>query len=119
MCHCGAAFTRRDLLTRHHRIAFHEEGEAQTPADVTPESVPSITSLDQQAGVADTSSLPFLAPDAPIHDLGQWRPQVQPASQQDQHQPEDLGMYGSGDIEPQQCDRPILPNQFFDNSKSQ
>lgn len=28
MCHCGAAFTRRDLLTRHWRIANHDGREA-------------------------------------------------------------------------------------------
>lgn len=32
ICHCGAAFTRRDLLTRHHRITLHgDESKADTP----------------------------------------------------------------------------------------
>ncbi|KAK7426044.1 hypothetical protein QQZ08_007492 [Neonectria magnoliae] len=30
LCRCGAAFTRRDLLTRHQRITFHE-GDAVNP----------------------------------------------------------------------------------------
>ncbi|CAM1506482.1 Fc.00g061230.m01.CDS01 [Cosmosporella sp. VM-42] len=31
LCHCGAAFARRDLLTRHERIAIHSNGGLVTP----------------------------------------------------------------------------------------
>lgn len=31
MCECGAAFTRRDLLSRHHRLSLHTE-TASEPA---------------------------------------------------------------------------------------
>ena len=51
-CFCGAAFTRRDLLKRHHRIA-HEEGNANEEAQhagglISPDSQPDPEANEQQ-----------------------------------------------------------------------
>ncbi|KAK2032521.1 hypothetical protein LX32DRAFT_582696 [Colletotrichum zoysiae] len=38
ICRCGAAFARRDLLTRHQRIAFHEDGSESPEGPSEPDS---------------------------------------------------------------------------------
>lgn len=50
MCVCGAAFTRRDLLTRHHRLSSHH-GQAEDQQS-TPDSA--------LRGLPDSEPLPGL-----------------------------------------------------------
>ncbi|KAK2051947.1 hypothetical protein LY76DRAFT_366205 [Colletotrichum caudatum] len=38
ICRCGAAFARRDLLTRHQRIAFHQDGSESPEGPSEPDS---------------------------------------------------------------------------------
>ena len=73
VCTCGAAFARRDLLTRHQRISLHT-GEAENPRpSPTPDVVTAITDssleLDNASSWAEQQQLPagpqaYLDPDA-------------------------------------------------------
>ncbi|KAJ3545583.1 hypothetical protein NM208_g2446 [Fusarium decemcellulare] len=62
VCTCGAAFTRRDLLTRHQRISLHT-GEAENPRpSPTPDLVTTATDstleLDNASSWAEQQQLP-------------------------------------------------------------
>ncbi|KAJ4146101.1 hypothetical protein NW754_001564 [Fusarium falciforme] len=73
VCTCGAAFARRDLLTRHQRISLHT-GEAQNPRpsptpDVVTATTDSSLELDNASSWAEQQQLPadpqaYLDPDA-------------------------------------------------------
>ncbi|RSL77015.1 hypothetical protein BHE90_012047 [Fusarium euwallaceae] len=72
VCTCGAAFARRDLLTRHQRISLHT-GEAENPrpsptADVVTTTTDSSLELDNASTWAEQQQLPddpqaYLDPD--------------------------------------------------------
>lgn len=73
VCTCGAAFARRDLLTRHQRISLHT-GEAENPRpsptpDVVTATTDSSLELDNASSWAEQQQLPadpqaYLDPDA-------------------------------------------------------
>ncbi|KAJ8132791.1 hypothetical protein O1611_g833 [Lasiodiplodia mahajangana] len=87
VCHCGAAFTRRDLLTRHERIAAHETptgadgGQSRTSQDVATE--PDVAVADAAASLSSMSATwaqqsqyinnqpPIGHPDEPNHAFNQ------------------------------------------------
>lgn len=56
LCRCGAAFTRRDLLTRHHRLSKHDgDGDNSTTANVVLSSTE--TDFDRAAAAESLSCL--------------------------------------------------------------
>ncbi|KAF4986481.1 hypothetical protein FDECE_15935, partial [Fusarium decemcellulare] len=62
VCTCGAAFTRRDLLTRHQRISLHT-GEAENPrpsptTDLVTTATDSTLELDNASSWAEQQPLP-------------------------------------------------------------
>lgn len=113
ICHCGAAFTRRDLLTRHQRLAFHEDGPVETPAGAVSDSIPSVSSVENHAVIAGTPDMSLMPPNVAHEDMERWPQPAAPIP----HQPlQDPNMYTPNSVIAHQYQDPLLPNQFFDAS---
>lgn len=67
ICHCGSAFSRRDLLTRHQRIS-HESATSTSPDAPTSDDVPQVAIEPDSLSAADLT---------PVSDVGVqgWIPQ--------------------------------------------
>ena len=96
ICRCGAAFTRRDLLTRHQRIALHEiapEHRHNGPAaQMESASTAAEAAADAAASLSSMSMNPWIT--QPRHEIVE-QPGV--ATQQlQQHSMLQHGAYGYG-----------------------
>lgn len=63
ICRCGAAFARRDLLTRHQRIAFHEDGSESPEGPSEPDSGENSHAPPVEADLAAAVSLSGMSVD--------------------------------------------------------
>ena len=107
LCRCGAAFARRDLLTRHQRITLHD---GITPGPSPPGAVERTPTEPGLAAATDGFSLQGMSVD-------QWAGQ-QPQSPEQIHQAHDdsgLGRYQQ-DV-PQPYHQGLLSPQLFENGE--
>ena len=113
MCHCGAAFARRDLLTRHQRVTLHSDdsGTETSPADA-PEPNQTL-SLEQgsaaEADLAAAVSLSGLSVD-PRTNLQALQPEIV-------QQIEDHGRREEY-IDTRTYEQSFLSSQLFDGGKT-
>ncbi|RYP39858.1 hypothetical protein DL767_001977 [Monosporascus sp. MG133] len=96
ICHCGAAFTRRDLLTRHQRITLHQEEPSSTRDDPYDRNRGNRVDPEADAAVAAAASLsgmsmnPWVHPPQPqthvyqstVHRGGESQSMIRPTFQQ-------------------------------------
>lgn len=108
VCHCSAAFTRRDLLTRHQRIALHEN-TPQNSQDAVSEQISEQTTVDSDmAAAAAAASLSGMSMDSWVH---QQQRQTTPVYPVDNHQLPDQ----HPGVVPPQFQQPLLSEEFFEN----
>lgn len=122
MCHCGAAFARRDLLTRHERVALHGDGSVLEPSP--PSGVPGPPSAlglpPEHHGAAEAD----LAAASSLSGLSVHVGHVEPWANQQPRQPvigpplEEQGR-SNGFVDARSYGEDQLSPQLFDGGRSQ
>ncbi|KAI3547493.1 hypothetical protein CABS01_11122 [Colletotrichum abscissum] len=104
ICRCGAAFARRDLLTRHQRIAFHEDGSESPGVPSEPDS--GETHGPVEADVAAAVSLSGMSVD-------HWAQQQQPPAPPSELYP--MAVPRNGALVDASYQQALLGDQFYEN----
>jgi hypothetical protein len=109
-CHCGASFSRRDLLTRHQRVAQHEE----TIPDIRSGSLSRVVENGGAVGEAvPTAIAPRLGVDAGLYMRSQpWTQLPIPAVVGDQSQ-QQLGFMDTRQYAPNILHTPMIDSGNF------
>ncbi|KAK1622999.1 hypothetical protein BDP81DRAFT_411081 [Colletotrichum phormii] len=103
ICRCGAAFARRDLLTRHQRIAFHEDGSESPAVPSEPDS--GETHGPVEADLAAAVSLSGMSVD-------HWAQQQPPAPPADLYP---MAVPRNGTLVDASYQQALLGDQFYEN----
>ncbi|KXH42912.1 hypothetical protein CSIM01_06020 [Colletotrichum simmondsii] len=104
ICRCGAAFARRDLLTRHQRIAFHEDGSESPGVPSEPDS--GETHGPVEADLAAAVSLSGMSVD-------HWAQQQQPPAPPSELYP--MAVPRNGALVDASYQQALLGDQFYEN----
>ncbi|KAK8090272.1 C2H2 type zinc finger domain-containing protein [Apiospora hydei] len=108
ICHCGAAFTRRDLLTRHQRIALHEK-TPDGPPDNASDKGHQTSGVDDMAAAAAAASLSGMSMNPWAHQSQQ--PLGANGYRTDPRLEDPQGIIG------QPYQQPLLPQEYYENGQ--